>query len=162
MSACCDGYFTFDVTTFRVQYPSFSNATLFPDVVLQQYWDAATCYISNSNYGNLGTCCTPLALNLMTAHLTQLSTIIANGQVPYLMQNATIDKVSVGLTPPPVPNQWQWWLNQTAYGQQLLALLKALSVGGFYAGGLPERDAFRKVYGTFASQTYSGGQYQIS
>jgi hypothetical protein len=85
----------------------------------------------------------------MTAHLAAISVLIAAGQIPGLVQNATIDKITVGLTPPPIPNQFQWWLNITPYGQQLLAMLQVNSVGGFYIGGLPERSAIRKVYGIF-------------
>ena len=140
---------TFDVTAFRVQFPAFANVTLFPDATLQMYWDTATCFVSNRNYGWLAGACRQLALNLMTAHLAQLSVIIAGGQTPGMVQSATIDKVTVSLTPPPVPNQWQWWLGLTPYGQELLALLMARSAGGFYVGGLPERTGFRKVGGTF-------------
>lgn len=140
----------FDVALFREQFPAFANATTFPTPQLQMYWDMATCYISdNADYGWLQGTCRQLALNFMTAHLTALSVIIAGGQVPGLMQNATIDKVSVSLTPPPIPNQWQWWLNLTPYGQQLLALLEARSVGGDYIGGLPELSSFRKVGGVW-------------
>ena len=141
---------TFDVTAFRLLFPAFADPTVYPDARLQMYWDMAISYISDvANYGWLQGLDRQLALNLLTAHLAAISDIILAGQVPNLMQTATIDKVSVGLTPPPIPNQWQWWLNQTGYGQQLLALLQAKSVGGFYVGGLPERSAFRKVGGIF-------------
>ena len=73
-----------------------------------------------------------LALNFMTAHLVYLNQIANSGQNTALMQGATIDKVSVQLTPPPEAGQWQWWLNQSPYGQSLLALLQVASVGGFY------------------------------
>ena len=141
---------TFDVTAFRTSFPVFADSTQFPNAQLQMYWDQATAYMSDvANYGWLQTTSRQLGLNLLTAHLTALSVIILSGQVPNLMQTATIDKVSVGLTPPPIPNQWQWWLNQTGYGQQLLSLLQANSVGGFYVGSLPELSAFRKVGGIF-------------
>jgi hypothetical protein len=146
---------TFDVTTFRQQFPAFSNDTTFPDAMLQMYWDMAISYISDvGNYGWLQNTNRQLALNFLTAHLVALSVIIAAGQVTGLMQTATIDKISVGLTPPPLPNQWQWWLNQTPYGQQLLALLAVNITGGLYVGGLPELSAFRKVGGTFANSGY--------
>lgn len=140
---------TFDVAIFREQFPAFANETTFPDAMLQMYWDMATCYISDYNCGWLYGDCRRLAIDLMTAHLTALSVLIAAGQTPGLVQSATIDKVSVSLTPPPIPNQWQWWLALTPYGQQLLALLQVKSVGGFYIGGLPEGGAFRKVGGIF-------------
>lgn len=140
----------FDVTQFRAQFPAFQNPVMFPTATLQMYWDSATCYVSDTgNYGWLQGDCRRLAINLMTAHLAALSVLIASGQVPYLAQNATIDKVSVGLTPPPLKNQWQWWLMTTPYGMQLQALLQNRSVGGWYVGGRPELSAFRKVGGRF-------------
>ena len=40
-------------------------------------------------------------------------------------------------------NQWQYWLNSTEYGKQLLAILQAQSVGGLYAPGGAGRAGFR-------------------
>lgn len=140
----------FDVTQFRTLFSAFSNVTLYPDATLQMYWDMGTCYISNNgSYGWLTGTCRQQALNLMTAHLTALSGLIASGQTPYLMQSSTIDKITVTLTPPPLKTQWQWWLSTTPYGMQLYALLQVSSVGGWYIGGLPESSAFRKVGGIF-------------
>lgn len=140
----------FDATLFRAQFPAYANPVTYPDALLQMYWDQATCYIDDtSNYGNLQADCRLLALNLMTAHLVASSVLIAKGQTSVLIQNSTIDKVTVSLTPPPLKNQWQWWLSTTPYGIQLLGLLQVRSVGGNYIGGLPEGQAFRKVYGIF-------------
>ena len=140
----------FDVTLFREQFPAFASVATFPDARLQMYWDNATCYVSDvGNYGWLQGRCRRLAINYMTAHLTALSVLIAAGQTPGLVQNSAIDKISVGLTPPPLKNQWQWWLSTTPYGQELLALLQTRSTGGWYIGGRPELAAFRKVGGRF-------------
>lgn len=140
---------TFNVTAFRAMFPAFANAITYPDLRLQSYWDMGTCYISDLDYGWLQGACRTSALNLMCAHLVALSDIIASGETPGLVNSAGTDKVSVSLTPPPVKNQWQWWLNLTPYGAQLLALLTMQSAGGFYIGGLPEKSAFRKVGGIF-------------
>lgn len=139
----------YDDALFRVQIPEFSNTTTYPQVLMQGFWDIAINYISDVNYGFLRDSSRVLALNYMTAHIAKLnlqlevnpSSVI--GQV----QGATIDKVTVTLTPPPNPNQFSWWLGLTPYGQMLLALLQVKSVGGMYVGGLPERAAFRKVGG---------------
>lgn len=139
--------YTFDVAAFRISYPAFSNPTTFPDALLQMNFTNGTSYIQNKNAGWLNGVNRYQALTLMTAHLTQIGVIIANNQVPNLINGATIDKVSVTLTPPPVPNQWQWWLNTTAYGQQLLALLQVNSVGGVYVGGTLDRLSFRQIGG---------------
>lgn len=141
---------TFDVTEFRTSFPAFADPAKYPTVTLQMYWDNATCYVSDiGNYGSLQGRCRQYAINLMTAHLAALATLIASGQTPSIVQNSAIDKISVGLTPPPLKNQWQWWLMTTPYGQQLQALLQTRSVGGFYIGGRGELAAFRKVGGVF-------------
>lgn len=139
----------FDVDAFRQQFPQFADPMAFPDETLQQYWNAATCYINPTDFCYLQGDCLQQALNLMTAHLAALSVLIAKGKNPGFIESASIDKVSVTLQPPPVKNQWQWWLGGTPYGAQLLALLQAKSVGGFYIGGLPETVAFRKLAGIF-------------
>src|SRR6267154_2912 len=138
--------YVFDVAAFRLQFPQFASVIQFPNVTLQMYYDQATCYISDQNYGWLNGNCRFLALNLMTAHLAALSLKVNAGKVTGLVQTSTIDKISVGLTPPPLKSQWQWWMNLTSYGQQLFAMLQAKAVGGLYVGGLPERNAIRKVY----------------
>jgi hypothetical protein len=145
---------TFDYALFQQQFPAYSNPMVYPEILMQNYWDIAINYISNSgNCGSLQGSARQYAINLMVAHLNFLAGIIASGngnsQVPGLMQTATIDKVTVGLTPPPLPNQFQWWLNLTPYGQQLLALLQVNSVGGFYIGG----------QGAVAAFGYQGGNF---
>lgn len=148
---------TFDVDLFRQQFPAFANETTFPDAMLQMYWDMATCYISDMDCGWLNGRCRQLALNMMTAHLTALSVLIAAGMTPQLISSSTIDKITVTLKMPETPNEWRWWLNTTPYGMQLLSLLSANSAGGFYIGGLPELSAFRKVGGTFGNGWIGGG-----
>jgi uncharacterized protein DUF4054 len=141
--------YVFDVTKFRLTYPAFADPLKYPDALLQQNFDFSGCYVTNDNYGWLRGDCRYNALTLMTAHLTALYDINKSGQIAGQIQDATIDKISVSLTPPPNPNEWQWWLSQTGYGQQLLALLQVNSAGGFYIGGLPEKSGFRKVGGIF-------------
>lgn len=139
----------FDIAAFRAAYPQFANTATFTDATLQGYWDAAICYISDENYGYISGAKRERCLWLMTAHLAALSIIIASGQTPGMVNQATIDKITVTLQPPPIKTQFQWWLGLTPYGQQLLALLQANSVGGMYIGGAPEISAFRKVNGCF-------------
>ena len=140
----------FDVTAFRLAFPAYANATTYPDATLQMNWNLATCYMDpNGNDGFLQGTCRQTALNFLTAHITYTADLISAGQTSIIVQNATIDKVAVGLTPPPVKTNWQWWLNTSPYGIQLLSLLSARSVGGWMPGGLPERSAFRKVGGIF-------------
>ncbi len=134
---------TFNYSLFITQCPAYANPVTYPETLLQTYWDIAISYVSDvGNYGSLQGLNRQYALNLMVAHLAYLNGLIAAGQVPGLMQNATIDKVTVGLTPPPLKNQFQWWLSLTPYGQSLLALLQVNSVGGFYIGGSPVLSSF--------------------
>lgn len=135
--ADCLPILLFDATDFRAQIPAYMNPVMYPDTVLQQYWNGAVNYISDwGQCGRLRCESRRYAINLMAAHLIFLAGLVQQGQTPGLMQSATIDKVSVALTPPPLPNQWQWWLNGSPYGAQLLALLQVRSVGGGYSPGI--------------------------
>ena len=140
--------YVFDIPAFRISYPEFADPLKYPDATLQRYWDNSTCYIANSNYGALRGCCRYTALTLMTAHIARLSSLPA-GSVPSVASSATVGAVSVTTVPPPIKTQFQWWLNSTPYGMQLLALLNLKGVGGISVGGLPERNGFRKIGGVF-------------
>ncbi len=148
----------FDVAGFRVAFPAFASPVTYSDPTLLAYWDAATCYITaeDSPCLVLSGVCRARALDLMTAHLTAISDMIAAGQKPSLVQSATVDKVTVSQTPPPLRSAWQWWLMTTPYGMQLWALLAGKAVGGLYIGGNPERSAIRRVGGGFNSRGRHG------
>jgi hypothetical protein len=153
MTAPNPAILTFDATLFRQQCPAYADPTKYPDPVLQIYWDTAICYMSNvGNYGSLQGSSRQYGLNLLTAHLLYIAGLVAKNTVPYVLGAATIDKVQITAIPPPLKNQWGWWLSQSAYGQQLWALLQVNSVGGFYIGGSPILTSFRG-YG------YSGYAY---
>lgn len=143
---------TLDPAAFRALFPQFADPVKWPDAALSIQFGAATGYVSADTYGDMPVAARTNALYLMTAHLLALGVIIAqnnySGQVG-VVQGAVVDHVQITLTPPPVKSQWQWWLNTTPYGAQLLGLLEAQAAGGFYVGGLPERAAFRKVAGIF-------------
>ena len=138
-----------DIGKFRLSFPAFASDSTYPEPLLSAHWEAAICYVSPQDDGYLQGECRARALNLMTAHLMALADSVKAGQTPGMVSAATIDKVTVTLTPPPIKSQWQWWLSLTPYGQQLLALLSANAVGGFYLGGLPEGSAFRRVHGIY-------------
>lgn len=141
-----------DTAAFRALFPQFADVTKWPDTAISLQFGMATSYISADTYGDMAEAARANALYLMTAHLLALGVLIAqnnySGQVG-IVQGAVVDHVQITLTPPPVKSQWQWWLNTTPYGAQLLGLLEAQAVGGFYVGGLPERAAFRKVGGVW-------------
>lgn len=138
-----------NIAAFRLQFPAFSNVTTFPDATIQMYFDMATNYASTNDYGFLRGTSRTLTLYLLTAHLLAISGAIAAGQPLQVMAGATEGSVSISFVPPPAKNGWQWWLSATPYGQQLWALLCAVSVGGFYVGGAYNRLAFRRPDGSF-------------
>lgn len=140
---------TFDSVAFRAQFPFFASELKYPDEQLSGYFTMATCYIYPHDWVGLSGDCLQLALNLMTAHLAYSNyLLVTNGSATSgVMTGAGIDKVNISLQAPPIKNAWQQWLSTTPFGLQLWALLRAVSRGGFVSGGLPERDAFRNVYG---------------
>lgn len=140
---------TLDLAAFRALFPEFVSDTAYPDATVQMYWDVSTAYISAEDYGWLEGAARSSALNFMTAHILKINTMAAAGQTAGLIQSTNVDNVSVSLMPPPVKNQFHWWLSTTPYGAQLLALLQMYAVGGLTVGGRPERAAFRKVGGAF-------------
>jgi len=141
---------TFDPTAFRALFPQFAPDPPTDDT-LQSWFDLASGFISTTNFSGLmlGGAARVQALNLLTAHIGAINTLIAAGQTPGFETDAQIDKIRVSVQPPPDKTQFQWWLNTTPYGAQLAALLEMSAVGGFYAGGLPERSAIRRVGGGF-------------
>lgn len=130
---------------FRTLFTAFANSTTYPDATLSLYWNLATDFISKWPQcgGGLIPKVQSYAINLMAAHLLQLGTQAAAGQAGGVVTASSVGDVSVTLMAPPAPNQWQFWLNQTPYGAQLLALLQLKSVGGWYIGsGIPARGMF--------------------
>ncbi len=140
---------TFDATLFRSQIKAYADPTQYPDAILQGFWDMAIQFVSDSNYGYLVDDGRALALNYMTAHLVYLNNIISAGTAPGMVVQSTVDRTSVSLLQPPQRTQWHFWLNQSPYGQALMALLKANAVGGFFAGSQFPRGGFRQPDGSF-------------
>jgi hypothetical protein len=137
---------TLNICGFRTQFPQFDLATI-SDATIEAQFAAASLYISSRYcgwYNACGLATQTQSLMLMTAHLCAISLNIAAGQIAGVLVNATVDKVTIGLQPPELPNQWQYWLQSTPYGQQLLALLQVAAAGGTYVGGRPELAAFRR------------------
>jgi len=138
-----------DIPAFRISFPEFADTAKYPDSFLSSCWEVATCFIHDNDYGMLVGDCLQRALELLTAHIAKLSTATNSGQSSGLTTNANVGDVSVAVLQPPIKSQFQFWLLQTPYGVELLALLGVKAVGGLYVGGLPERTGFRKVGGTF-------------
>lgn len=141
----------FDPAAFRAQFKAFSNQTCYGNAALQSWFDMATTFIEDVNNACslLGGAPRVQALNFLVAHLIQFFNQAADGETPGVLVSASIDKVRVEVEPPPKGTQFDYWLNTTPYGSALAALLTLSAAGGIYVGGLPERDAFRRVYGGF-------------
>lgn len=132
----------FPLATFRILYPQFVTSS---DEVVLTVADQALCYIDTN-----GCECDNQGWMLLVAHLLFIRDAIAGGSVPPgAVQSATIGSVSVSFQAAPSIDGWAFWLNQTPYGQQFLALTAACFGAGFYVGGAPERAAFRSVGGYF-------------
>lgn len=130
---------------FRALFPAFTSTVTFPEVTLSLYWGVATNYISQYPQfcDGINLSQQTLMLNQMTAHIAWLNNLAATSQQAGFVTGAGVGAVNVTIQAPPEVNQWQWWLNQTPYGQQLLALLEVLTVGGYYiADGVPARGMF--------------------
>lgn len=136
----------FNVTAFKAQFPEFAATD---PTALQGYWDMGTAYLNPNDGWLMSGATLLLALNLMTAHMARIFTMIGAGQDAGVTTSASEGSVSVSLQPPPAKTAFQQWLSSTPYGLQLRALLNAKSAGGFYVAGLPELAAFRKVGGVF-------------
>lgn len=141
-----------DPARFRAMFPMFADPDFYPDEVLQIWWDMGVCAISDTDNAVLHGKCLQTACSLMAAHVGTLTQRAmagggATGGPVGTLTAATIDKVSVSYTPPPIRTGWQAYLAQTPWGLQLWALLRMKAAGGFLFGGRPETAAFRKVGG---------------
>lgn len=139
---------------FRSAFPKFADVSTYPADMLQNQFTIGTDYISATNWGSLRDASRQQALYLMTAHLQYMSDAVMSsenpdGSAPGIVTMGQIDKIKVMIAAPPGKSNFSYWLNQSPYGQQLLALLSLVSVGGFYFGGRPELAAFRRVGGFF-------------
>jgi hypothetical protein len=161
----------YDDALFRAQFPEYANLVLYPEALINMYWDTAAYFIDpSSTTDDTTTPCACLcalqrmlltgnslvyALNLMAAHLMAMATPVpADGQAAKPSQggfetSARIGDISVSKLAPPVNSAWDFWLSQTPYGQTLAALLSVVSVGGLSVGCIPERQGFRKFGGIF-------------
>lgn len=143
---------TFDAAAFRALFPAFADPTAYPDVLLSMRWDMAVEYISAYGTCRLSGSGRQLALNLLTAHLSQIYAmlLVDPSATVSIVTGASIDKVSVTMqAPSSASGGWRYWLSTTPYGLELWALLSIRSAGGFFVGGSIERQGIRKAGGRF-------------
>lgn len=144
-----------DLASFRILFPQFAVPVAYPDAVLTAFFGSATAYLGEYDNYALSGQGLQTGLNLMTAHLLAIGTGAAAGTGGSgVVTGSTIDKVSVTLMAPPARTAWAFWLSGSPYGAQLWALLSMRSAGGFFIGGSPEREGFRRVGGGFGPRCW--------
>jgi len=121
----------------------------FPQFFVEEYENIcpgclkrAVKYVSLMNEGILYGCKRVEAIYLLTAHLTQLTYQAQQNQGAGgagMVASATVDGVSVSYVQIPNMNQFDYWLNLTPYGAELLFLLNTLTAVPTYHGGSFER-----------------------
>lgn len=129
------------VAEFRQRFPAFSNTTKYPDETVQAMLDTAVVYIPQNKNPFVKETVIKQMIYLMAAHLlTQNVSISAGNAAGGLVQSASVDGVSVSKALPNsiTKTSLSYWLAQTAYGQQLLALMKLQATVGIYVGGQKE------------------------
>lgn len=129
------------IAEFRTFFPAFQDTTKYPDSLVQVMLDTAVVYIPNHSNKYVKDNVIKQLCYLMAAHLLTINGALAAGTgdaAGGIVSSAHIDSVSVTKAVPQSKNAFQYWLNQSAYGQQLLALLKLQSAVGIYFGGTKE------------------------
>jgi hypothetical protein len=137
-----------NITTFRQNFSNYSDDTTYPDSLLLFQYEIGKCYVTDNDC-TMPETCREHALQLILAHLLYIRDLINSGGNIGTITSASEGDVSVSLSEPPTSSNWEYWLNASPYGKELLALLSVQSTGGFYVGGLPERRGFRKIGGVF-------------
>lgn len=114
---------------FISYYPEFENNE-YIDLMLSKavnYFEKFTCFCSDNNQ---------YIIFLLTAHLLfQQNKILEGDATGGVEQSASIDKISVTNSPAPYTDNFDYWLNQSVYGQELLAYINAKTVTPMYFGG---------------------------
>lgn len=129
----------FPLDSFLARFPEFSNEELYPINAVQNCGDRAMFHITPSVPGM------PMvgryreyALFLMTAHLLTLDSQDDADDPGSSMAGtpfkATVGSVSIENTKPNsfTVDDWNYWLNQTKYGRELLAYLDTQTVPGIF------------------------------
>ena len=129
----------FPLDTFLARFPEFSNEELYPLSKVQNCGDRAMMHITPSAMDMpLVGVYREYALFLMAAHLLTLDSQDDAGDPGSSMAGtpfkAMVGSVSVENTKPNsfTVDDWNYWLNQTKYGRELLAYLDTHSTPGIF------------------------------
>ena len=133
---------TISLDCFYKMFPQFFVETY--NDICPQCLRRATAYISTVNHGLLCNEKRCNAIYLFAAHLSQLTYQNRQNQSSGgagMVASASVDGVSVNYVQIPNMSQWDYWLNLTPYGAELLFLLNTLTAVPTYHGG-----SFERVY----------------
>lgn len=129
-----------------MNYPTLTTQAFiaqFPEFTGNEYIEAMISRAVNYVDIHCGCICDKkkqYAIFLLTAHLLTIQGNVSSGETTGGVQtSASIDKVSVSYAPPPYTNGFEYWLSQTPYGQELLALINILIATPDYIGGSFQR-----------------------
>ena len=130
---------TVSLAEFYSEYPEF-NTEEYKNICPAAFRQAKT-FISIKNCGRLADEQRKTAIYLLTAHLSVLSYKNQTGQAGQggLVASAAVGEVNVSYVQIPSTDMWSYWLAQTPYGLELLALFETLTAVPFYVGGSLER-----------------------
>lgn len=123
-----------DIATFRSMFAAYADETAYPDATLNTWYPVGKCYIKDNDCV-LPEECRAIALMTMLAHLLYIQDQVSAGNVARVITSASEGDVSVSLSEPPSSSNFEYWINASPYGPQILAMLEIEFGGGFYAGG---------------------------
>jgi hypothetical protein len=127
------------LTEFYSEYPEF-NVEEYKTICPVAFRQAKT-FISIKNSCRLADERRKMAIYLLTAHLSVLMYKNQTGQAGQggLVASAGVGEVNISYVQIPSMDMWSYWLAQTPYGLELLALFETLTAVPFYVGGSLER-----------------------
>lgn len=142
MSAESENILIITADRFRADFPEFTDETKHTESAIVNVLHRASSFVSRWNSGALKDEKRILAIELMAAHLKFLQDgAIVGNTGGGLIGSSSVGSVSVTMIPPLVKRQFDYWMNQTMYGQQYLALLGSLAPAGLFFGG-----SFQRVF----------------
>lgn len=131
------------VSDFRTAFTEFSNATAYPDALLNRFLTQAQAYCSTVNF-RIKPSTRVLLIQLMAGHLITLNNIdptthqsTGSASTAGFETSATVGGVSVSVQAPIAKDAFEQWINSTGYGQQYWALLTANNPTGVHYVGVP-------------------------
>lgn len=147
MADIVNGRIVISIADIRSDFPEFASQTDYPDAFIASAIKRAGWYVSTKAGQAIPDETRIAMLESMSAHLLFLahqqmgggaSGSSASGSTGQLA-SASIGGVSVAIVAPRNRDAQEYWLNQSRYGQEYLALLASLGGGAILYGGSWEK-----------------------